>query len=835
MAINYELINKGGISLGTNFELLGEKPLDARLVVPSLTGLEHLIAEKAAYAGMIVYVTSEAKHYQVNADGSYRQFGTTEEELKTLIANETTAAMEFKGAATALPENPAKGDMYKVTATFTVDEEEVKVGDSIVYNGEQWFVIPSGDDIEDTWRPITGVANDSTLTFTAGEKLDVAVANDGTVTYSHETVAAPSLIAENEQTRTYITAVETDGYGHITGYKTATENVEDTNTTYEFECAAEHSNVYFNVKEMNGEEVVATHTVCVDAYSKNETDAELAKKVDVETYNAYIDGKFMSDADLKKHAEDYADSLAGNYDEAGAAAAAETAAKAYADGLAGNYDANGDAAKAQAAAEAKAAELDAALKLELQAEIDADVKVVADDLKSYKESNDAAVAAKVAQSVYDADKATFALKTEVESEVETINNKFNDYVTSAVYAEDKAAIEKSIEDEAKALAEVDAGFETRIANLEANFGDGEGTVEAQIAAAVAAEKAERETAVQGALDLLATANTRIDGHDTKIANLEAASATHALKADVEAEFAKYTKTEDLKTDLGDFTNNAGYAKTADVNAELDKKADKTQVATDIAAAIAPLAKTEDLNKVKETAEAATTVEEVDDQIDAKITALDLGNTYEAIGAETRAKNYVDQKFTDANLDQYTTEQEVKDIVDGVIASAADKDTYNSLTKLVDYIDAHGGEATEMASAIDTLEGKVEVIEAKPAYGITATQISNWDNEVGAKELAASKTTTAEVKTQIEAYGYATTTELGNEKTRAEAKEAELAAAIEAAKTDASNKDVVVLSEAQKYADAAAEGKVNALAGNVYTKEEVYTKSEVEALLTWGSF
>ena len=26
MAINYELLNKGGISLGTNFELLSEKP-----------------------------------------------------------------------------------------------------------------------------------------------------------------------------------------------------------------------------------------------------------------------------------------------------------------------------------------------------------------------------------------------------------------------------------------------------------------------------------------------------------------------------------------------------------------------------------------------------------------------------------------------------------------------------------------------------------------------------------------------------------------------------------------------------------------------------------------
>ena len=53
-------------------------------------------------------------------------------------------------------------------------------------------------------------------------------------------------------------------------------------------------------------------------------------------------------------------------------------------------------------------------------------------------------------------------------------------------------------------------------------------------------------------------------------------------------------------------------------------------------------------------------------------------------------------MTDANLGQYTTEKEVKEIVDGVIASAADSETYNSLTKLVNYIDTHGGEAAEMA-------------------------------------------------------------------------------------------------------------------------------------------
>lgn len=284
MAINYELINKGGISLGTNFELLSEKPLDSRLVVPSLDGLQNYIDSAAAYEGMIAYVSSEKKHYEVKViDGvlSYRPFGLTEAELNDLITNATTAAMEFKGATATLPENPAKGDMYKVAGeniNIKIDDVDAQLGDSIVYDGTKWFLIPSGDDIEDTWRPVEGVNNDATLKFVDGDKTVAAVAADGTIKYNHATVATPvDVTAEgDEKTRTYITAVETDGYGHITGYKTATENVEDTNTEYTFESQVESSSVYFNVTP--NAEGATEQTVYVDAYSKNEADGKFVAK-----------------------------------------------------------------------------------------------------------------------------------------------------------------------------------------------------------------------------------------------------------------------------------------------------------------------------------------------------------------------------------------------------------------------------------------------------------------------------------------------------------------------------------------------------------------------------
>lgn len=160
-----------------------------------------------------------------------------------------------------------------------------------------------------------------------------------------------------------------------------------------------------------------------------------------------------------------------------------------------------------------------------------------------------------------------------------------------------------------------------------------------------------------------------------------------------------------------------------------------------------------------------------------------------------AKDYADGLLEGAELGQYTTEQEVKNIVDEVIAGAVDGDTITGLANLVEYLHTHGAEAAEMGAAIDVLEGKVGTIEGKPAYNITSTQINNWDGEVGAKAianenkaaieaiqdlpgsgitaddiaawnnekgakaLAGTKTTTAEVKTQIEAYGYATESDL----------------------------------------------------------------------------
>ena len=543
----------------------------------------------------------------------------------------------------------------------------------------------------------------------------------------------------------------------------------------------------------------------------------------------------------------------------------------------------------------------ATAKTEISAEIDADVKVVADDLAGYKTSNDAALAGvkataeaaatkeytdaelakKVDKDTYAADKATFAIAetvnaaldlkanaadvvandtfesfktantqaiadakagavseveakgyavaTEVAStyatktELGNVDKKFENYVTSASYATDKAAIEKAIEDEGKARSEADAGFEARIADLEANFGDGDGTVEAQIAAAVKAEEDARKEAIQG-----------VQGEI----------------ADVDAKFADYTKTADLPTDLGDFTNNAGYAKTADVNAELDKKADKTQVATDIANAIAPLATTEALNGV-----------------DAKFAnytnTTDMNAKFE-LKADKTALEATDKTLAD-----------VKAVVDNFFAEdAAVNDTIDTLKEIAAYIATDKEGAADITARVGVLEGKVDVEKvttaiadavkaetdrATEAEGVLAGRLDTLeaiDHDAykaadTALHTVISKEIDDDVKAAIDAEvlradaAYDTKGDAAKAQAAAEAKAAELDAALKTELQGEIDADVKVVADdlAGYKTSNDAEVAKKANSADVYAKTETFTKDEVNAAIaaaieaahTWGEF
>ncbi len=79
------------------------------------------------------------------------------------------------------------------------------------------------------WNTDSGLQADTVILsdildpYTAGDKIVI----DGS-RISHAAIAAPALV-EGGSGRTYITELVSDGFGHITGYKVATETVVDTN------------------------------------------------------------------------------------------------------------------------------------------------------------------------------------------------------------------------------------------------------------------------------------------------------------------------------------------------------------------------------------------------------------------------------------------------------------------------------------------------------------------------------------------------------------------------------------------------------------------------------
>ncbi len=354
-------------------------------------------------------------------------------------------------------------------------------------------------------------------------------------------------------------------------------------------------------------------------------------------------------------------------------------------------------------------------KKALQDEIDADVKVVADDLAGYKTTNAAALELKADKTQVATDIANAIAPLATTEALNGVDAKFANYNTKEA--------QKAIDD----AQDVEIG--KKVDKVEGKD-------------LIATSEIERLAGVHNYDDaevrgLIGDNTNAINTLAGKVGTVPEGQTVMGIITNIQENAYDDTELRGLIKDNSDAIDEIekDYLKAADIE-NFETKANVKKVADDLAAYVT--SNDAALAGVKATAEAARTEEEVNSQIDAKITALDLANTYEPKGAEQNAKNYVDQKFEDADLGQYTTEQEVKDIVDGVIAGAVDGDTITGLANLVEYLNTHGTEAKEMGAAIDVLEGKVETIEGKPAYGITATQVSNWDGEVGAKALAETK-------------------------------------------------------------------------------------------------
>lgn len=288
------------------------------------------------------------------------------------------------------------------------------------------------------------------------------------------------------------------------------------------------------------------------------------------------------------------------------------------------------------------------------------------------------------------------------------------------------AMEQNAKDYAKEYADgLNTTMDGRVADLEAMFGDGEGTVEAQIEAAVAAEKADRE------------------------------AADNALSGRVKAIEDDYLKAAD-KTALQDqITANAGDI--ADLNELVGDKSVATQISEAVAAE-AEIARAAE----KANADAIDAIEK--DYLKAADKTELQGNIDTVSAAVERLTNGVSADEVDgvndliAYVNEHGTEvtgmkEDIQDNADEIAAIKADYLKAADKTALQDQITANDGDISALQTAVGTkaaqsdleaLAGRVTTVEGdlntettglKARMTTAEADIDALENKVGDEPVA----------------------------------------------------------------------------------------------------
>lgn len=106
----------------------------------------------------------------------------------------------------------------------------------------------------------------SSINFTAGNKLNVSGGTANTVTYSHETITQATATSDGaatvtgysegatDETFTVVDSIQTDGYGHTTGYKTKTVTISDHQYKAGTISAKANGGLQFTITDPSGSE-----------------------------------------------------------------------------------------------------------------------------------------------------------------------------------------------------------------------------------------------------------------------------------------------------------------------------------------------------------------------------------------------------------------------------------------------------------------------------------------------------------------------------------------------------------------------------------------------------
>lgn len=312
MAMNYYEDNQygKGISFAGNIDIGGiGVPADSRLMVENLAKLDWLVENKRVYDGMIVYCKATGTYHKCSvnwnsdmsiASSSWKQIEIQSlEELKSLIASTTTAAMEFKGVITdgnlpTLEEGKNyDGHMYKIATTEVTipaalnaeggeDDVVANPGDSIVCEDGKWYLIPSGDDATDTWRAIKvngtevlGIGNTTkAVNFVQGNNVTITGADGDITITAADTHYESKLVVANSATDAADETAET-GQVHL--------NLVENNEVKSSHKIVGAGSVSVTHAVAEGEDDVNTITISVpEVYSKDEIKTILGVRSDGE-------------------------------------------------------------------------------------------------------------------------------------------------------------------------------------------------------------------------------------------------------------------------------------------------------------------------------------------------------------------------------------------------------------------------------------------------------------------------------------------------------------------------------------------------------------------------
>ena len=236
-------------------------------------------------------ITIDGTNYKKLNQESLGEFYSTSkvDELITKAAANMNA-MTYKGVIDgdnfSRIKGSQNGDTYKASADFTINEQLVKQGDLVIYNGadttgspnaNDWDIVPSGDEIDSQFSlSLKEVGDKKTPTLTlrnttinkdvgvvevAGDKGITTIFDNGKLIIAHanksitaKTVGANTNLTPAAADTIIVPSITYDAQGHITS---ATDNEiilpPDKDTTYEIVTEKHGSDAAVKLKEIGTE------------------------------------------------------------------------------------------------------------------------------------------------------------------------------------------------------------------------------------------------------------------------------------------------------------------------------------------------------------------------------------------------------------------------------------------------------------------------------------------------------------------------------------------------------------------------------------------------------